>query len=315
MILFYDLIGFKQTEALNLTFSIICCTTLLYLISFLIKSKIIDNIHTVLYWIGAMSLSFAFLLRTISFHLINKDISFVSGFNSLFIVLSLILIILVDVFKIKFSTLFRFSLPLFLIPFLTILSNEIYLILNQRDIHLLSPYKYYVLGILALFSFSFIFNYLKRNKTYSYPKTFNIYIFPILLSGVLLFNFYQAVIENPTEMFELANPANGMMRLFAHGQIPILEAFSSHALSDFGFMPFYSILNGYDGSLSFLIYSHLTTVIFWVIFYFFLSRILKNGIIPFAVILLIPLYPILFYGVLLSDICYCLLIQQVIYKS
>lgn len=301
VILFFDLIGFKQTETIDLIYSLIFCTTLLYLLSFIFKSKINENIQTILFWIGTMSLSFSFLLRAILFYLFKNNLSFITGFNLLFILIIFILVILIDVLKLKFSTIFRFSLPLFLIPFLSILSNEIYLILNQRDIHVLSSNKFYVLGLLAIFSFSIIFNYLKRNKTYSYFKTFNIYIFPILLSEVLLFNFYQATIENPTEMFELANPANGMMRLFAQGQIPILEAFSSHALSDFGFMPLYSMLNGYDGSLSFLIYVQFTSVIFWVIFYFFLSRIFKSGLISFALILLIPFIQYYFMG------SYCLI--------
>lgn len=288
LFLFYELIGFPQIIGLKLIFSLITCVIVYYTAVSATKSRIIRADQNILYWLGTLSFSLSFLIREVAFWLGFQDISIMLVFVMLFFVLITMLLIALEVFRLKFKTLFNGSLPLFFIPFLSVLSDETYLILNQRNIHLLSPNLFYLIWIALLVTFLLVWHKKKRQTDRSLEQTLNLYIFPTLLAGILVFVFYQPFINQPTELFELANPANGMMRLFEFGQTPILEAFGSHVLSDFGLMPLYSLLNGYDGSLSFLIYGGIADIVFWLIFYFFLCRIFRSGILAFSTILLIP---------------------------
>lgn len=140
-----------------------------------------------------------------------------------------------------------------LIPLCSFLSSEIYLIFNQREIQFLSSGKIYRILIMLLVSIAVIFFFKKFKVHVRYTA-----IFLWLIIGITCFAFYKPFIEQPTDMFELANPANGIMRLFQFHEWPIFQALGSHMLSEQVFGYLYCLLNGYDGTCSFLIYNFFT---------------------------------------------------------
>ncbi|TNE55412.1 MAG: hypothetical protein EP338_03865 [Bacteroidetes bacterium] len=101
-------------------------------------------------------------------------------------------------------------------------------------------------------------------------------------------------IPQHTEMFEYANQANGVMRMFAHGEVPFVDFFGSHLLHDLYQGILYTLLNGYDSALSFAAYDFLEALIPLAILYFLLLRLFGNWAFALLICLLLPFHQILF---------------------
>lgn len=134
------------------------------------------------------------------------------------------------------------------------------------------------------------------SKKFKFKKYLRLYIFPITLLGIVIFTFYKPIINQPDDLFELANPANAVMRLFNFHEVPIIQALSSHVLSDINFKLVYTFFNGYNGSLDFMIYDFIIKSIFMVITYFFFIKIFKNAIFVFILALFLPFMSFAIYG-------------------
>ena len=72
----------------------------------------------------------------------------------------------------------------------------------------------------------------------SIKKQVSLYYAPSVLLTFLLFTIYHPIIDQSTEMFELANPSISQMRIFAFSEIPFVDFMSSHMFSE----QFYGLL-------------------------------------------------------------------------
>ncbi|MBL0913680.1 MAG: hypothetical protein IBJ09_15045 [Bacteroidia bacterium] len=185
--------------------------------------------------------------------------------------------------------------PLFFFGHLSVLADELYMISNQHNRPFLTPDTLFFSGS-ALLLLSFILLQLFYRRHMRPAAYFKKIALPAVLSGLALYALYNPFVEQSPDMFELANPANGVMRLFLHGELPIVDALSSHVLSDIGFKPLYVLLNGYSNDLSFFVYDFLYAALLLLIPYYFLRRILRSAVLAFALVLLFPYLPYLVLG-------------------
>lgn len=207
---------------------------------------------------------------------------FVISFAALLMLLSLLR-------KLPWTAIRQISLPLFFIPWLSVLATETYLICNQRGLSFLLPQQGYITGLLLLTTWiGWRIRQWRHGSRQRLSPWRPIYIMGI---GLLAFTFYHPIIAQSAEMFEAANPANGIMRLFKFGEWPILQFLNSHALSELFYRALYVLLNGYQANMAFDIYNFLDTLLFYVVSFAFLSRFFKNKSMALVFILLIPFVP------------------------
>ncbi len=211
-----------------------------------------------------------------------------------FVTFSLLLVgnFIFQKFSLKTKNILYACRPLFFLPWLSILSDEIYLIFNQRGFSLLSPDKLYVLGLMLILCISG-FLYFRKNICKSIINELYYSSFPVMLSGLAAFTFYRAFINQPDELFELANPANALANIFVHHQVPFVDYLNSHALSELFFKFIYIGFNGYSGTVDFLLYDFLFTVICTLICYYFFLRIFGKCPVVFFLVLFCPFTSIL----------------------
>lgn len=185
--------------------------------------------------------------------------------------------------------------PFFFFGHLSVLADELYMIGNQRNQPFPVPDVLFFSGsgLLLLMGVLLLLFYRRHIRPAAYFKKMAL---PAVLSGLALYALYNPFVEQSTDMFELANPANGVMRLFLHGEWPIVDALPSHVLSDIGFKPLYVLLNGYSNDLSFFVYDFLYAAILLLIPYYFLRRILHSAVLAFALVLLFPYLPYIVLG-------------------
>ncbi len=181
-----------------------------------------------------------------------------------------------------------------LIPFLLVLSQELYMILNQHGITLIHPaviFFSFTLAIAALIAAS------KRRKQVaeiteaSVNKTISDFFLPWLLAGLIAFSFYHPIIEPTQELFEEGIPALSIQQFYEFGKIPWLQTFSSHSGADFisGFI--YTFFNGFSG-LSYHCYDFLYEIVYALLCYFILLRLTNSG---YCAFLTVMLYPYIFH--------------------
>ncbi len=299
-ILFFILVQTSNQAPLYFLISLFIVVIYFFIFSRIFNKKTLEfTVHWFLYLI-CFSLSVLFFVSEV-FLILNQSpiaIDFYVLFTLVFIV-SIHLIHITGLFNYSLKKTLFILKPLFFLPLITILSDEIYLILNQRGIHFISPDKWYFVLLFILLS-GIAFQIIKsRSKQNFIPVKKQLkFIFPVILINITVFTYYTPIYNAPAEMFELANPANAIMRLFQFGEIPILEALSSHLLSEQFWSWLYILFNGYDGSLSFMNYHFFNAFVYIVISYFFLKKLTKNSIFAFSVVVFFPFLPVLIYQTL-----------------
>lgn len=183
--------------------------------------------------------------------------------------------------------------PLALIPMLSFLKDETYLILNKHQVYYFSPRKIYLIGLLCITAaivwrnriinkkpFLSIANNLERLVAQRY--------FPLLILGISLFTFYQPIIQSSSEMFEAGNRILPLMEFQKFGVVPIIEKYNSHGLSELFFGIIYTFFNGLNGHEMF-IYDFFYLVLWAFLVYCFLYKLFRNSYIALFFVLLFPL--------------------------
>ena len=172
-------------------------------------------------------------------------------------------------------------------PFILFLGVESTLILNQNGVFISYIFLicvWLVLLVGALFAF-------KWHKIEVNQFVYAV-LAPFIVIGVTTVGVYSPIIEQPEEMFELANKLNPIMLMSQHDQVPLIDFVSSHLFSDFFFESIYSFLNGFDGSVAPLIYTGFNHVLSVLIIYYFLQTVIGKK--P-EVLLMVLFSPFIFF--------------------
>jgi hypothetical protein len=128
------------------------------------------------------------------------------------------------------------------------------------------------------------------------------FLVPAALLTFLLLAFYQPVMEQPQELFELANPSNALMRMFAFGELPFVDFLSSHVFSEQYYGILHALVHGYDGSLDFLTYRFFDQLIVYGLVYGFVARLLGSPYLGLLFVLLFPYVDVLSAKMLFASV-------------
>lgn len=196
--------------------------------------------------------------------------------------------------KIEINRFAFILLPFALIPLLSFLKDEIYLILNKHQIYYFSPRKLYLVGIFSLLTY-IAWRYRKtvkkpllalaKNTDELVAKRY----FPLLILGVFAFTFYSPFIESSTEMFESGNQYLPLMEFQKFGVIPILEKFNSHQLFELFWGAVYSFFNGLNGR-EMPLYDFMDMVLMAVLEYYVIYKISRNAYVSLFIVLFFPIF-------------------------
>ena len=283
--LFFKIIGCENPISFNFILVLFAALIIFQFIKVYFHVRLAGTTQVSFIWLCILSFSLSFFVRNVIFNFIDNQLF---DFNIIFFILFNIILtslIMLSIYSnLNFKKIFTFSLPFVFIPILSVISNELYMILNQRNIYFLTPSSYFLIFLLICLCIAF---FIRKNR-FNVNRTIKYYLFPVVLFSIIFFSQYKPIIIQSPDLFEMANPANAIMRLFNFHEIPIFQALSSHVLSDIGPKIIYVLLNGYSGSIDFFIYDFILNAIFIVILYFFLSKILKSSVFSFIITLFFP---------------------------
>ncbi|MES2285457.1 MAG: hypothetical protein V4547_07195 [Bacteroidota bacterium] len=185
-------------------------------------------------------------------------------------------------------------LPLALIPLLSVLKDETYLILNGHHVYYFSPRKLYLMGILCLAaSIAWRYRITIKKPLLAFAKNTDELVakryFPLLILGIFAFTFYSPFIQASTEMFEAGNQYLPLMEFQKFGVIPIIEKFNSHQLFELFWGGLYVLFNGLHGR-ELPLYDFMDLVVLAALEYYFIYKISRNAYVSLFIVLLFPLF-------------------------
>jgi hypothetical protein len=251
---------------------------------------------------------FAFLYLTGTEHFLLVYVFSVFFLTAVFLIINLFS-------KLTFRQINHLFIPLIFLSVLSFLTIELVILQYQKGYDFLGYRKLYLL----LFTLSLIvfygFIYFKKKKLKNTTFIFRRYLAPSIIIAYCLLIYYFPIIQQNTELFELGNPANAIMRMFKFGEIPFVDFMSSHMLAEQWYGIIYSLIFGYNNELDFQIYFFFNRLLFLLVVYFVLNKLFKR---PAFSLLFVMAFPFL-TEVFSNDLIYCILpffiIQQILKES
>ena len=287
ILLYLNVVDSPQVITQKLWVALMICLLVFQIIRYRLQSRLLQNSNHAFWWLALLSGVLSIGWRTISFAIWGEQaFDFQVPFTVCFLLLIVCLQLLQRYSSIHFTTLVNASIPLFFIPLLTTIGDEVYMILNQREVHSVAPMFIHSLIILAIVG-AVIYR-VSRNKRIGVQRAFHRYIYPAVLCGIAAVAWYDPILKTTRDFFELANPANAIMRIFEFQEFPIVQALSSHLLSEVASPLLYCLLNGYDGSINFRVYNFIPVLVFLYLTYRFLAKAFDNSVFTFGVLCLLP---------------------------
>ena len=218
-----------------------------------------------------------------------REIGIVGFFITQFI-LTLIIHFIQKKKQISLRILIWYLLPLCLIPLFIFGTIEAtFYVKLKYDFFL--PFKWMFVGLIPLsYLIYLIIPFNKKLKAKSNFHLTAYYFVPAALISAIILIFYQPYIEQNREMFELANPANAQLKIFKFSEIPFVDFMSSHMFSEQFYGILFNSIFGYSGTLDFQTYSFLGIMLYYLLIYIFLIRLIKS---PLYILLILLFFPFL----------------------
>jgi hypothetical protein len=184
-------------------------------------------------------------------------------------------------------------------PWLIVINQELFSVLNNRSVFVGLSCYYVSLGIQLAIIF-ICFNYYPLKRVSFLANLF----FIAAISGFAVYGLYTQKFAAPLDWFESASHSNAIKRLFAKGQIPLLETYSPHNFDDYLTGLLYPIFNNGQVSLASRIYFCLYGILF-IPGYLFLRKIFESRFLAFFIVfthsLFVRFLPI-YFGLILIPI-------------
>jgi hypothetical protein len=257
--------------------------------------------------LSTVVLAFGFLIYFAILHFTGTN-SFLLIYVIILLFLTLLFIGIQKITKLRLRRIIQLAVPISFLTFISFISIEIVIfnLLEGKDV---LGYKkiflilLFITSIITLIPFVF-----RRIKGLNASRIFKLFLAPSILFGFSLLLYYFPVVNQNTEMFELANPANALMKIFQQHEIPFVDFMSSHLFSEQWYGIIYSSLFGYNSNLDFQIYSFLNFFIYFLVAYFTLNKLLRKPAFSILFILSFPfLFSVLSYNLLLAFVPFLLL--------
>ncbi len=179
-------------------------------------------------------------------------------------------------------------LPLVFLPFVSVLKDEIILILRANSIVVENRLPVYMM-LLSVLVFFIILRSRRKQKVSALTEKSLIShsYFPWFIFSVVTYLFYSPSIDYYEELFEMGNVYLPIMEFMRFGVIPPIEKLSTHLLSDFFWGGIYTCFNGLkNGEVS--IYDFMILSVSSLLYYFVVYFISRN---PYIALFSVLLYP------------------------
>lgn len=191
-------------------------------------------------------------------------------------------------------------LPLGFLPLISILKDEIFLILKANQLILNSTlYVFIALVIGLLLVMRVRHKKSQRMQVKSEKELISRYYFPLLIFSLISYTFYNAFAEFSDESFEAGNVYLPIMEFKLFDVIPTLEKFNSHMLSDYFCASIYTLFNGMAGR-EIVLYDFLLAPVIYILYYYIILYVARNAFVALFSVMLFPFAPFLFP----SGFCY-----------
>jgi hypothetical protein len=297
---YFLLTGVEVEKILFLNISIF----LLFLIKiFISKSKTISKSNLLIFPSFEQSLGFSFLFY-ISINFLFGNFEFIQKNTvSIFLIVFITVLGLFYIFRKKINNkhLKIILMTLAGIPFFLFISVEFHVLSLEKHWFVIGYKKLFISMELFWFLICFLFVGI---KSYLLTKTtLRIYV-ASLIFGVTLILFYKPTFPVVNELFELANPANSLLRVFQFGEIPILDFMSSHGISEQWYGYLYQAIHGISEQIDFTVFSFLNEYLYFLVVYLILVRV---GFRATGSMIFIFFFPVL-EEVFFSNICFVYLV-------
>jgi hypothetical protein len=194
-------------------------------------------------------------------------------------------------FALKMAYIF---VPVSFAPFLSVLKDEMFLVLIGKGYQLSSPFFVYVLLLVLLF-FVLYLRFIKTSKQNLNLQRLSLQsiiakcYFPIFIFSLVSYTFYSHFMDGAIEMSEAANKYLPIMEFYKWGIIPGIEKLNSHLLSDYFFGFVYSVFNDFKGN-ELELYDFLYGSFSALFFYFLIYFITRNAYVSLFTILFYPFF-------------------------
>jgi hypothetical protein len=272
--LFFSIMGWTTLYMINLLWMILVIKIAFYATGNLIRGSFRPAATETFF---SIAFCVAFLSAFGVLFLFNTSETIRLNFNLIitaFTLLSATLLLLVQRWNSSYRRIALFLIPLSLIPVLAFIAGEAiiytHLINNQ-----LIRFKFLFIGLLITAAAAhFLFIRIKRPAPgYSARKVLEKFLLPSLLFAIAVLAFYRPVIDQSQELFELANPANSMIRVFVMNQIPFVDYMSSHMISEQWFGILHEAIFGFENNTGFMAWEFFNRIVILFIIYWLLNRV------------------------------------------
>lgn len=184
-------------------------------------------------------------------------------------------------------------LPLCAVPFAGFITLEAFFYCHKvRHDHI--PFRWLAMAMLV-FACCLTYLFYRQGRTISLGKMTTRFLAPSVLFAFTLLTHYMPLMNQHTEMFELANHANPLTSVFHYGKIPLLDFISSHMLSEQWYGYLYTLIFGYNTNGEFLIYLFLNYYILLLGIFCLLNKLSRRPLLALFFTLLFPLLDEVFY--------------------
>lgn len=194
--------------------------------------------------------------------------------NSVFVMLAALLLVQFKLYFLRKISDEKFKRIILLtavgIPFLVFLAVEIQVLSLEKGWAAFGFKKIFILLQFIWFACTWIV--VKKSQINFFEISKKVFL-PSLIFGYTLLVFYQPISQPIYEFFELANPANAVMRTLQFGEIPMLDFMSSHMFYEQWYGLLYQGVFGVSNQLEFTIYAFLNLYFFFLIIYVILIKL------------------------------------------
>lgn len=293
---YLQVIGIKSIRMLELTGSIFLLRCVMLAIAAANKrlGAVLKNGQ-----VFAYSIMYAFFLLTAILLLFGNNEwiqdNTVWVFNLLWIICTVMYSVYIIKKKWSILDITFMLLPMLAIPLCAFVTIEMYLNLMQVTGFIMPFKKIFIIFLVMIVAlYKLLFRNIIHSK-FSLKSITENFIAPSLIFCFVLTAYYMPLYKQNREMFEMANSANSILRVFKFGEIPFLDFTSSHMLSEQWFGYLYCSIFGFNGFPDFYVYSFLNDLIYLIILYYFLNRLFRNAAISLFFVITFPLISSVIY--------------------
>ncbi|MBL7931546.1 MAG: hypothetical protein JNL60_06585, partial [Bacteroidia bacterium] len=190
--------------------------------------------------------------------------------------------------------------PLALLPFFTVLKDELFFIFRANGFSLNNQISIYISLILVLVLF--VYRRSKKKIVPNIKDSLALGYFPTLIFSLVTYTLYSYYAEYYDELFESGNVYLPLMENKLFGLVPTLEKLNTHLLSDYFLNAIYASLNGLNMH-EIVLYEFFILTFSYLLFYYVIYYVTKNEFLAFFFMFFFPYAEILapagfFMGVL-----------------